>query len=181
MTAPAERHVLWSAFANFEDFKEDLAIIYPKANDFRLRSILYDIIEQNLDDLKRELQSIKYTQPILVIGQEHSWHGPVYGYGFVRSGCVADCFNSGPAVFYVTNEGDFQQEYYHHDGTDLVRYRAQKPGVTEEQMEWLTERIMDGVATEEDIRKYTTGIGVDIAKHFGWRLENDKVKNEIEC
>ena len=175
-----DKLVVWSAFVDFDDFEADLAAEYPNATKLQLRSILYDINEGYLDDVKAELQGIAYSEPILVIGQEGTWHGPVYGCGFIRSGCVSDCFNSGPAIFYVTKDGDFQQEYRHHDGTDLVRYRALKPNVTEEQIEWLTERILDGVATEEDIRKYTTGIGVDIAKRFGWQLENDKAKNEIE-
>ena len=53
-------------------------------------------------------------------------------------------------------------------------YRVYKDGVTSSQIDNLKNKLYNGTATRADITRITNKIGNEIAKVYGWDLNNKK-------
>lgn len=97
------------------------------------------------------------------------WHGRRMGYKEIESGNIKDCLYSDTdyVTWYVDRLGDLRCDAAHHDGTNHYLYRTYKPGVSEEQIDNLKEKLYYGTATRTDISRLTRRLGDDIAKVYG--------------
>lgn len=163
-------HLIWSNYhLDLDDWRDDLLEEYPDAGEAELYQLMQERNDSYLDDERVNL-NIQQSRPILVIADLGRWNGRFSGYKEIASGNIRDCLYSDTdySTWYVDRLGDLRCDAVHHDGTNHYLYRIYKPGVTDEQIDRLKEKIYDGVATRADITRITQRLGDDIGKVYGW-------------
>lgn len=163
-------HLIWSNYhLDLDDWRDDLLEEYPDASETELYQLMQERNDSYLDDERVNL-NIQQSRPILVIADLGRWNGRFSGYKEIASGNIRDCLYSDTdySTWYVDRLGDLRCDAIHHDGTNHYLYRIYKPGVTDEQIDRLKEKIYDGVATRADITRITQRLGDDIGKVYGW-------------
>lgn len=163
-------HLIWSNYyLDLDDWRDDLLEEYPDAGEMELYQLMQERNDSYLDDERVNL-NIQQAGPILVIADLGRWNGRFSGYKEIASGNIRDCLYSDTdySTWYVDRLGDLRCDAVHHDGTNHYLYRIYKPGVTDEQIDRLKEKIYDGVATRTDITRITQRLGDDIGKVYGW-------------
>jgi hypothetical protein len=161
---------IWSNYhLDLDDWREDLLTEYPGATEEELYQLMYEQNNCYLDDERINLD-IQLNRPILLIADLGRWNGRFPGYGEIRSGNIRDCLYSDMdyATWYVDSLGDLRCDAVHHDGTNHYLYRVYKPGISEEQIDHLKEKLYEGVATRADITRVTQRLGDAIGKVYGW-------------
>ena len=95
--------------------------------------------DDELINLNREL-----GRHILVIADLGLWNGRRSGYKEIGTN-LRDCLytNDDDMRLYVDNLGDLRADGYHHDGTNHYLYRVYKPGVGEEAISNLKEKVIE--------------------------------------
>ena len=130
----------------------------------------YDTNADYLDDEKANL-NIEVGNEIIIIASLGLWDGRRMGYKELHSQNIRDCLigTVGDYVtWYVDERGDLMCEDIHHDGTNFYTYRAWKGNMSETQRENFLDKVYRGVATRDDINRYTRKIGPYIADVYGW-------------
>lgn len=170
-----KNHLIWTSQPNFEDWKDDLQEEYPELTEEELIEKMYDINNDYLDDERINL-NVQLETPIIVIADIGRWDGRFSGYAVIESGNIKDCLYSSCdySTWYVDNLGDLRCRAIHHDGTNFYLYRAFKNGLSEEQIENFKYKIYTGTATRKDVTRYTTRLGDDIARVYGFQISNPK-------
>lgn len=174
-------HLIWSNYhLDLDDWRDDLLEEYPDASETELYQLMQERNDSYLDDERVNL-NIQQSRPILVIADLGRWNGRFSGYKEIASGNIRDCLYSDTdySTWYVDRLGDLRCDAVHHDGTNHYLYRVYKPGVTDEQIDRLKEKIYDGVATRADITRITQRLGDDIGKVYGWSFPRpSRTQNE---
>ena len=144
------RHIIWTDYLDYDDWKEDLEAQYPELSANERMNLMYEINGTYFQDEKTNLD-IQLSRPILVVGDLGLWHGRRMGYKEIESGNISDCLYTerdiDNATWFVDKNGDFRCEAIHHDGTNHYLYRAYKDGVSETQIDNLKEKIYRGMIT----------------------------------
>ena len=134
--------------------------------------------------LIREELAHQYNEPILVIGDLGLWHGRRLAYKEIESGRLQDCllYNNDTLdiKWYVDGQGDLRCVDKHHDGVNYYQYRVWKSKATEDDREWLTDKIYRGNFTQKDVDKFTKRLGDDIGKVYGWTFPKQKEAREYD-
>lgn len=142
------RHIIWTDYLDYDDWKEDLEAQYPELSANERMNLMYEINGTYFQDEKTNLD-IQLSRPILVVGDLGLWHGRRMGYKEIESGNISDCLYTerdiDNATWFVDKNGDFRCEAIHHDGTNHYLYRAYKDGVSETQIDNLKEKIYRGI------------------------------------
>ena len=183
----SDRHIIWSNM-NLEaddwrdSYKEYLEIngLDDDPNDEnKLYEYMVEANDDYLSDERRNLD-IRFSQPIIVIGDLGRWNGRVTGYKMIDSGNIKDCLYSDTdyTEWYVDKYGDLRADAVHHDGTNHYLYRVFKDGVTDTQIENLQDKIYNGKATRADITRVTKRLGDDIAGVYGFPIPKQRQTNE---
>ncbi len=79
------RHIIWTDYLDYDDWKEDLEEQYPELSEDERISLMYEINGDYLDDERHNL-NIQLNRPILVVGDLGLWHGRRMGYKEIESG-----------------------------------------------------------------------------------------------
>ena len=169
------RHVIWSNYFNYDDWKYNLAEQYPKLSENERIALMYEINGDYLD-YERSRLDIQLSRPILVVGDLGLWNGRRMGYKEIQSGNICDCLYSDTdyVTWFVDRNGDFRCDAIHHDGTNHYLYRVYKDDVSETQIDNLKEKIYYGKATRTDIVRVTRRLGDDIAKVYGFPIPHQR-------
>ena len=168
-----DRHIIWSNYdLNYEDWRGELEAEYPDLTDNERMRVMYEINDEYLCDERINL-NIQLSQPILIIGDLGLWNGRRMGYKEIQSGNIRDCLysNCDYATWFVDKRGDLRCDAIHHDGTNHYLYRAYKPGVSDSAKENLKYKLYSGTATRQDITRVTRRLGDDIAKVYGFQIQ----------
>ena len=175
----AEKHIIWSnVHLDFNDWKTDLESEYPEKSEDELRSLMYEINNDYLDDERINL-NVQLSREIIIIGDIGRWNGRVMGYKVIDNGNIKECLYSecDMTEWYVDKNGDMRCDAYHHDGTNHYLYRTFKGNVTDEQIDCLKAKIYNRTATRADITRVTDRIGDEIGKVYGWEFSKQKQKD----
>lgn len=168
-----DRHIIWSNYdLDYEDWRGELEAEYPDLTDNERMSLMYEINDEYLSDERINL-NIQLSQPILIIGDLGLWNGRRMGYKEIESGNIRDCLysNCDYTTWFVDKRGDLRCDAIHHDGTNHYLYRAYKPGISESAKENLKYKLYSGTATRQDITRVTRRLGDDIAKVYGFQIQ----------
>ena len=157
------RHIIWTDYLDYDDWKEDLEAQYPELSANERMNLMYEINGTYFQDEKTNLD-IQLSRPILVVGDLGLY-------------TERDIDN---ATWFVDKNGDFRCEAIHHDGTNHYLYRAYKDGVSETQIDNLKEKIYRGTATRADITRITRRLGDEIAKVHGFPIPRQRRAAEQE-
>ena len=169
------RHIIWTDYLDYDDWKEDLEEQYPELSDDERFEMMYEINNGYLDDERCNL-NIQLSRPILVVGDLGLWNGRRMGYKEIESGNIRDCLYSDTdySTWYVDKKGDFRCDAIHHDGTNHYLYRTYKDGVSETQIDNLKEKLYCGTATRKDITRITRRLGDEIANVYGFPIPRQR-------
>ena len=171
-----DKHIIWSNLnLDFNNWKADLIEQYPKKSESELIDLMYEINSDYLNDERVNLD-IHLNENILIIADIGRWNGRFSGYKEISSGNIKDCLYTecDYAEWFVDKNADFRCDAHHHDGVNHYLYRVYKDGVTSSQIDNLKNKLYDGTATRADITRITNKIGNEIAKVYGWDLNNKK-------
>lgn len=173
-----KKHVIWSNDYDVieqleKDIREnpdDFVAGYSDGDDGDFWAIAYQLNDDYLDDERANL-NIEVGNEIIIIASLGLWDGRRMGYKELHSQNIRDCLigTVGDYVtWYVDERGDLMCEDIHHDGTNFYTYRAWKGNMSETQRENFLDKVYRGVATRDDINRYTRKIGPYIADVYGW-------------
>ena len=171
-------HVIWTNnYLDYEDCREYLEEEYPELSEDERYRIMIEDNAEHLDDERMNLD-ITLGEPIIVIADLGLWFGRRMGYKEIQSGNIKDCLYSeyDYTTWYVDNDGEFRCEDIHHDGINNYLYRVWKKSADDLDREVLTDKIYRGVATPEDIDRYTDKLGEAIGKVYGWEFDRKDAK-----
>lgn len=138
-----------------------------------------NIDETDNDDLEETRMELGFDlgAPILVIGDLQLWWGNTRGCKVIESGRLSDCLYAEQddeyVKWYIDDHMDLRCTGHHHDGTNQYTYRVFRRSAGEARREWLMDRIRAGKATQQDIDRWTAGIGDRIAQVYGWKGETN--------
>lgn len=164
-----KKHIIWSSFCDYEDWKDDLEEQYPDLSENERHMLMYELNSDYLEDERTNL-NIRLPEEIICIADLGLWNGRRSGYKVIRSGNIADClYSQYEPTWYVDQYGNLRCDDVHHDGTNHYLYRMWKSGLSEYQKENFLLKIYEGTVTASDISHYTQRIGNHIGKVYGWR------------
>lgn len=105
--------------------------------------------------------NIRLSSPILIYGDIGLWDGRRSGYKTIKSGYLGEIFDTGGELceWYLDDKSDLRCTASHHDGINYYLYRQIKETATEDEIESLKKKIVDGEATYADFEKCTDKIG----------------------
>ena len=184
MLNESRKHIIWSNLnLDIDDWKEDYEECaeingwdYDPDDEYAIYEYMYDTNSMYLDDERMNLD-IEVSQPIIAIADLGLWNGRFSGYKELNSRNIKDCLNGFDSCeyheWYVDEYGDLRCTAVHHDGRNYVLYRAYRDDVSDEQIEEFLDKIYSGNVTEEDIDKITRRLGDEIARVYGWELNNN--------
>lgn len=158
-----KEYKIWDAHDAFnEDFWEE-----EDGSPMSLESAI-ERNDEYLNCEKSNLRHLIYEGGIICFGSIGLWNGRRDGYRIIHSGKVSDCLTSqmnceSYLKFYVTEDGEFEGEESHHDGTNSYTFRAIKEDVDLDEVDWF----------DVDIDEISTKIGYDIAKVYGWTMKEE--------
>lgn len=182
-----ENYIIWSndpgEREDLESYKSRLIEEGQNLFDVSDNELLQRQAEENsiwLDDERQNLD-LDLGRPIIAIASIGRWNGRVDGYRMIESGNIKDCLRGyvngySYNTMYVTKDGEFRQNEYHHDGVNYITYRLLRKGISENQLENLQNSIYNGNFSQRQVERYTQKIGPFIAKVYGWKLQRGKVK-----
>ena len=83
---------------------------------------------------------------------------------------LKDCFygDIDSAEWYVDGYNDLRCNADHHDGTNHYLYRVFKDNLSDYTKENFLYKVSRGVATRQDITRYTTSLGKYFKEYYGW-------------
>ena len=164
-TRVPKRRIIWTAFPDFDDWKDFLIEEYPDESEEQLWEIMMDMNGFYLGDERVNLD-IKLDNNIIVIANLGLWNGRHVGYKELGNN-VKECLSSEyDPEWYVDPLGDLRCDDYHHDGCNHYLYRVWK-NVSDTQRENFLEKLLYGNITRRDINRYTRRIS-EIGKVYGW-------------
>lgn len=175
-----KKHVIWSndydtIEALEKDIKEnpdDFVAGYSDGDDGDFWSIAYQLNDDYLGDEMANL-NVEVGNEIIIIASLGLWNGRRMGYKELHKTNIRYCLDAGHTcgdyiTWYVDEHGDLMCEDIHHDGTNFYTYRAWKNGISDTQKENFLDKVYRGVATRDDITRYTRKLGQYIADVYGW-------------
>lgn len=181
-------HIIWQdEHLDLKDWIGDLREYHPDATESELWSIMCETNSGYLEDEQGNLSGVILPRPILVVGDLGLWHGRVPGCKLIASGKVSDCLSTaenGTACWYVDARGDFRGRLNHHDGTNRMLYRGVRPGVSDEALDTLCQKIYDRKDFKKDLSRLTFRLGDLIGDVYGWtfaRRPNITIKRSCEA
>jgi hypothetical protein len=117
------------------------------------------------------------TRRIVVFATLGLWHGMVRGSRILpeqRLSAIlhAACRDSEEyTVYYDTDDGEVKARDVHHDGVNRYVFRELVSGFPPDAEEEFVESVKSGVATMEDINRFTAQLGPRVEAVYGWRRE----------
>ena len=182
------KRIVWSnTDLNIDDWRADYSewleingMDGNPADDWEVYNYMTETNDLYLTDERCNLD-IQLSREIIAIADLGFWNGRAMGYKMIESGNIADCLYTSLeySEWYVDDNGDLRFIGHHHDGTNCCVYRVFKESVTDEQVEFLQEKLYEGKATQEIIDELTDPIGFEIAKVYGWTFKESE--NELEA
>ena len=113
---------------------------------------------------------IPLGRDMVVIADLGLWNGRHSGYRLIHNANVKYVLRQAQGDFYKVewdaDTDDVVAEDVHHDGTNYYTFRLAKANVN---LDKLCDLIYRGVATQEDIDRYTMPIGKYVRKVYGWK------------
>lgn len=169
MSAPKEKHVVWSSFCDFSEWESDLKSEYPDYEYDELEGLMYEINAEYLDDERANLDE-ELDEEIIIIGDLGLWNGRRTGYKELHSKNISDCLYSDcdDAEWYVEGN-DLKCDAYHHDGTNHYLYRYWKSGLSDKSKNRFLNKIYNGSIEHCDIVRFTRPVGIKIKAIYGWK------------
>lgn len=181
--------VIWSnKDLDLEAYKKDLA---DSENEEMLlcsdRELYNAMWEENgiwLDDERRNLD-IDIDTEIICIADIGLWDGRRSGYRLQGISNIGQCLclsnSCEEGMFYVDPKTkDLCCTESHHDGTNFLRFRAFRKGISESKRESLFDAILNGKRDPDTmemlIESTTKALGPTIAKAYGWKLSGQSKK-----
>jgi hypothetical protein len=170
--------ILWSNYNIHEelqadDWKEYINDCFPEYTDDE--SFQFQLASDNnwgyLDDLKRELKSIK-TNTILLVGSLGLWNGTKEGYKIIDVNTLDKVIGEGVLdceyVEYYIENNKFKVEGTHHDGTNVLTVRELKSNIDSDHLdELLFNRVMNGKSLDDNyLNNYTSNLGKTINENI---------------
>jgi hypothetical protein len=164
------KYTIWDSRPDYKDWKTDLESEYPDLSEEERINRMYEINNDYFNDEEINL-NLELGRHILVIADLGLWNGRHSGYKEIGTN-LRDCLytNDDDMRIYIDNLGDLRADGYHHDGTNHYLYRVYKPGVGEEAISNLKEKIYCGTVTRRDITRITQRLGDYVAKIYGFKL-----------
>ena len=165
------KHVIWSNIdPNLDDWRDDLLEEYPDASEDELFRIMYQLIDDQLADERINLGGEKFD--MIAIADLGRWNGRFSGYREYHNKPISDILSSecDYCEWYVDEAGELRSTQHHHDGTNYILYRKYRPNVSEGQKDLLKGLIYNGKDYEAAMRRYTTRLGPEVAKVYGWKI-----------
>lgn len=176
-------YLIWTSEADYEDWRGELEEMMPDATEEQPKEAMWQDHCEELWLIREELAH-QYREPILVIGDLGLWNGRRSAYKEIESGRLQDCLlHSNDTLdikWYVDGLGDLRCEDRHHDGTNYYQYRVWKSKATEEDRNWLTDKIYRGDFTQKDLDRFTKRLGDEIGKVYGWTFPKQKKAREYD-
>lgn len=164
----ATKHTLWSSEIEIKDWIEDIRDYMPEASENEIYEEAVRVNESYLDDLRGSFNK-KLNERIVVIGELGLWNGKRMGYKLLSNN-LKDCFygDIDSAEWYVDGYNDLRCNADHHDGTNHYLYRVFKDNLSDYTKENFLYKVSRGVATRQDITRYTTSLGKYFKEYYGW-------------
>lgn len=183
MVVTQTRFLIWQNYdLDLDDYRDALLEFAPNATEAELLHLMYN---HNADALADERLNLKIDAgtEIVCIADIGRWNGRRSGYKRINSTNVGDCLflseDCNFGEFYVDpTTKDLCCKESHHDGTNYLRYRAFRKGVSATQKENFLDAIYNGIVTEDMIANVTKPLGEMIAKVYGWKLPRIRVEVE---
>lgn len=184
MSDEHKKHIIWSNLnLDVDEWREDYEECakingwdYDPNDEYAVYEYMYEINSMYLDDERINLD-IEVSQPIIAIADLGLWNGRFSGYKELNSCNIKDCLNGFSSCeyheWYVDERGDLRCLAVHHDGRNHVLYRAYRDGISDEEIEEFLDKIYSGEVTQDDIDKNTRRLGDEIARRYGWALDNE--------
>ena len=171
------KHLLWTDYhIDYDAWMKDIDQICPSLSEHELLSLMRTINDRTLDDVRMNLD-IDLKGDLLVMGTLGLWNGRVPVAGVIEGANIRGCIKSNTdyTTFYVDTQGDLHCTAIHHDGTNRLMYREFKTDTTEEQKQWLINRILSGKETNADIERLTNRLGDAIGRVYGWNFPEQQM------
>lgn len=171
------KHLLWTDYhVDYDAWMKGMDQICPGLSEHELLALMRDINDRTFDDVRMNL-NIDLKGDLLVMGTLGLWNGPVPVAGVIEGANIRGCLTrkTDYTTFYVDTQGDFHCTAVHHDGTNRLMYREFKPDATEEQKQWLIDRVLSGKETNADIERLTNRLGDAIGRVYGWNFPEQQV------
>lgn len=130
------RHIIWTDYLDYDDWKEDLEAQYPELSANERMNLMYEINGTYFQDEKTNLD-IQLSRPILVVGDLGLWHGRRMGYKEIESGVFAD------HGYVRSNGGRFVDIYDGKVENIPEEYRIKSPKLYERAVVGRTEKDME--------------------------------------
>lgn len=165
-----KKHIIWSSYCDYEDWRYDLEHEYPDLTEDERVELMYSINDEYLWD-ERDNLDILLHDSIILIADLRLWDGRRKAYREIKSGNIADCLyaNEDYITWYIDEYNNLRCEASHHDGTNYYTYRVWKEGITDTQKNNFLDKLYYGTVTSRDISRYTKRVGDYIQKVYGWK------------
>lgn len=162
------RHIIWSN--DDIDIDEYRDALDGELTETEIFEYAYNCLEDDFDEIVGMCENVVIGKAI-AIGKIGTWLGTRTGYKLMNDSntCLSKCFESDgySATWYVDKNGDLWLREVHHDGTNLIMFRAFKDNVESNQIDWICDKILKGTVQRRDITKVTRKIGDDVLKCIG--------------
>lgn len=132
-------------------------------------------IELWYDDEKSNLD--KYLDNnIIALADLGLWNGRRTGYNILNNNLnsILNSFNCDYKQVWQ-DRYNVKSKCIHHDGTNYILFRMLRPGLSYDQLNNFEEKILTGLLTDRDLRKYTVSLNKFIDDIYGkvsWKGEN---------
>lgn len=165
-----KKHIIWSSYCDYEDWRYDLEEEYPELTEEKRIELMYKFNDDYLWD-ERDNLDIQLHDSIILIADLGLWDGRRKAYGEIKSGNIADCLyaNEDYITWYINEYNNLCCEASHHDGTNYYTYRVWKEGLTDTQKDNFLDKLYYGTVKSSDITRYTKRLGDYINQVYGWK------------
>lgn len=169
-----KKYTIWQNYdvdpADWKEYLDDIGIDDP--DSYEAWDVVQELNWEYLDDERMNLDA-ELPSEILIIGDLGCWNGRVrMAWKELNSNNLADVLrlerDCDYAEFYVDRYKNVRSRQTHHDGTNYLLYRRWKDGISDIQRENFLEKMYSGTATEKDITRYTSRLGDDVCRVYGW-------------
>lgn len=171
-----KKHVIYQDIDTgelFDELKEE----NPDASDTSIWEMVGETLTDYFCDERTNLRSASVEADVIVFASLGLWNGRRPGYkklGYVRAldDCLSNLSNADSAEWYVDGKGELRSTQVHHDGRNLLRYRAVRPGISDWAIESLLADYISGKDCEDRIKRYTYRLGDLAGDVYGWKFPN---------
>lgn len=164
------KKIIYTTEITSEDLNAAKESLVENGLEVNEQTIYQELCEQKDQWLNDESMNLSHPldERIILIADIGRWNGRKSGYKIIGNN-IKEIFSSmseGEVEFFGdTKDRQIKAIQRHHDGTNYIMFREIKPNVN---IDNLTNKIYNGIATPKDISRYTRSLYPHVASAYGW-------------